>query len=74
MLPYLNLQNRIKLNHAVPHSLDFRNGFRTQIDVKHKTGVNPLDDDSVANVTRTDTALYERIVFSCFLIFQFFFF
>lgn len=53
MLPYLNYQNRLKLNHGVPHCLDMCNGFRVAAASRsHNT------ETQVAQVAWNDMALY----------------
>lgn len=59
MLPYfnVNVQDRIKFKHGVPHSMEFRNGFRVQIDPKRKIDGKMFDVDSVANISQNDAPL-----------------
>lgn len=58
MLPYLNYQNRLKLNHAVPHCLVMCNGFRVVAGPQKQP-----DGSTVEQVAHNDTALYVFFVF-----------
>lgn len=55
MLPYFNYQNRLKLNHGVPHCLDMRNGYRVAAELKTKS---QSTETQVAQVAQNYMALY----------------
>lgn len=69
MLPYLNYQNRLKLNHGVPHCLDVCNGFRVAAGPNKRPDGIPNELD-VAQVKWNDTTPYVFCVGTLSVLFQ----
>lgn len=56
-LPGLDFENRHKLHHSLSHSFNYVNGYRMPKPFSAGIGGQPLKEDSIAFVSKDDSAL-----------------